>query len=118
MTGRTLIVARIAPDAAEHVARLFARSDRTELPVELGVRSRQLYLYHDLYFHHVEFDGDPAEAMRAARQREDFVRLCEDLEPHVRPFDPQTWRSPADAMATPFYSWTRKGVLAHDLDAG
>ncbi|MEU4242854.1 TcmI family type II polyketide cyclase [Actinoplanes sp. NPDC026619] len=27
------------------------------------------------------------------------------MSPYVHPFDPQTWRSPADAMAGRFYSW-------------
>lgn len=102
---RLLIVARLRRGGASEVARLFAESDTTELPHALGVTRRELFTYHDLYFHHVEFAGDPAEAMALARSRPDFMRLSEELSPHVTPFDPETWRSPADAAASPFYLW-------------
>jgi len=105
MPDRMLIVARLRPGGASQVAQLFADSDATELPHALGVTRRELFAYHDLYFHHVEFAGDPAGAMRLARERSDFARLSEELSPYVHPFDPQTWRSPADAMAGRFYSW-------------
>ena len=31
--------------------------------------------------------------------------LVEDLKPFIEAYDPKTWRSPADAMATRFYTW-------------
>lgn len=106
MTDRILIVARMAPRAADEVARLFAASDETELPHALGVIRRELYRYHDLYFHAVEFSGDNEVAMARARERDDFNRLSDDLQPFISPFEPTTWRSPRDAMATLFYRWT------------
>ena len=105
MTSRLLIVARMDPACAPHVAELVSASDATGLPGDLGVLRRDLYTYHGLYFHHVEFAGRPDAAMAAARERVDFRRLSEDLEPYVRPYDPRTWRSPADAAAAPFYTW-------------
>jgi hypothetical protein len=106
MTDRILIVARMAPGATDDVARLFAASDQTELPHALGVTRRELYRYHDLYFHAVEFAGDNEVAMAKARERDDFRRLSDDLQPFISPFEPSTWRSPKDAMATAFYRWT------------
>ncbi|MFE9019453.1 TcmI family type II polyketide cyclase [Streptomyces sp. NPDC007808] len=107
MADRILIVARMAPEKAEEVASIFAASDRTSLPADLGVTRRELFHYHDdLYFHLVEFDGDADRAMAAARVREDFQQLCADLDPLIAPYDPETWRSPADAGATSFYRWT------------
>ncbi|WP_433336588.1 TcmI family type II polyketide cyclase [Spirillospora sp. CA-294931] len=106
MTERTLIVARMRPGSAAEVAELFAASDGAELPRALGVTRRDLYLYHDLYFHYVEFDGSASDAMAGAGEREDFQRLCRDLDPHITPYDPKTWASPADARAKPFYHWT------------
>jgi hypothetical protein len=108
MTDRKLIVARLQPEGATQVAKLFAESDRTDLPNALGVVRRHLFQYQDLYFQYVEFDGDADEAMVRARPRPDFIALCDDLAPHVTPYDPRTWQSPADAMATQFYSWTRQ----------
>jgi hypothetical protein len=107
MTDQLLIVARLQPGAEPEVARLFGASDATELPGALGVLRRSLFAYQGLYFHHVEFTGPAGDAMRAARDRPDFKQLSDELSPHVLPYDPQTWRSPADAAATRFYSWQR-----------
>ncbi|WP_031485380.1 TcmI family type II polyketide cyclase [Streptomyces bicolor] len=112
MADRILIVARMAPEKAEEVASIFGASDRTSLPADLGVTRRELFHYQDdLYFHLVEFEGDADHAMAAARVREDFQRLCAELDPLISPYDPETWRSPADATATSFYRWTpQEGV--------
>ncbi|WP_175409399.1 TcmI family type II polyketide cyclase [Streptomyces sp. TRM64462] len=110
MADRILIVARMDPENARKVAELFAASDATSLPGDLGVTRRELFHYHDdLYLHLVEFAGDADHAMAAARVRDDFRRLCADLDPLVSPYDPETWRGPADAAATSFYRWTPEG---------
>lgn len=106
MTDRSLIVARLEPGSAGKVAQLFGDSDAGELPAQLGVTRRHLFEFHDLYFHYVEFQGDSREAMAVARERDDFRLLSRMLEPHVKPFEPATWHSPADAMAREFYAWT------------
>ncbi|SDR31346.1 TcmI family type II polyketide cyclase [Thermostaphylospora chromogena] len=109
MPDRILIVARLAPGSSGEVARLFADSDSGELPHALGVTRRDLFTYRDLYFHHVEFAGDADKALSAARERDDFRRLSEQLSAYVTPYDPATWRSPADAVAQRFYHWTPAG---------
>ncbi|MGI5196246.1 TcmI family type II polyketide cyclase [Streptomyces sp. CA-288835] len=114
MADRILIVARMEPEKAREVAAVFEASDRTSLPADLGVTRRELFHYHDdLYFHLVEFEGEADRAMAAARVREDFQQLCADLDPLISPYDPATWRSPADAMATSFYRWTAKEGVEH-----
>jgi|tagenome__1003787_1003787.scaffolds.fasta_scaffold18751282_2 cyclase len=106
MSNRSLIVARMAPESAPAVADLFHASDSdTALPDALGVRRRSLYRYHDLYFHLVEFAGAADEALRGAGDLPEFRRLSEALRPHIAPYDPRTWRSPADAMAQEFYHY-------------
>lgn len=106
MSNRSLIVARLQPGGMSDVARLFAESDAGELPRALGVTRRNLFTYHDLYFHYVEFADESRDSMATARDREDFRRLSEELDAYVKPFDPRTWCSPVDAMAAEFYSWT------------
>jgi polyketide synthesis cyclase len=106
VTNHSLIVARLEPGAAEHVARLFAASDAAgDLPRSLGARRRHLFQYRDLYIHYVEFDGSAGQALSTARQRADFRQLSKELDDFVKPYDPATWRSPADAMAREFYAW-------------
>jgi hypothetical protein len=107
MSDSTLIVARMAPGDAPHVAELFRDSDLgSPLPQALGVRRRSLFQYHDLYFHLVDFAGPVDEAMRNARDLPDFRQLSDALGAFISPYDPRTWRSPADAMAKEFYRYS------------
>lgn len=102
---RTLIVARISDGAKNAVADLFARSDATDLPHQVGVRERTLFEFHGLYFHLIDADSDVRTGVEAIRDDPTFVKLSADLEPYISPYDPQQWRSPADAMARSFYHW-------------
>ncbi|XVQ90036.1 TcmI family type II polyketide cyclase [Microbispora siamensis] len=104
---RTLIVARMDPEDAGRVARLFEESDATELPHLVGVTGRALFHYRGLYFHLVEAEGPVGERLAEVRAHPLFADLNERLKPHVKAYDPATWRSPADAMAQTFYSWSR-----------
>ncbi|MEV5955425.1 TcmI family type II polyketide cyclase [Streptomyces sp. NPDC051987] len=102
----TLIVARMEPGSSAEVARLFAEFDRTEMPHLMGTRRRELFAYRGLYFHLQSFDTDNGgELIEEAKSDPRFVRISEDLKPFIQAYDPATWRSPADAVATRFYDW-------------
>ncbi|MFL6130661.1 MAG: TcmI family type II polyketide cyclase [Mycobacteriales bacterium] len=102
----TLIVARLRPESGAEVARLFAAFDETEMPRLMGTRRRQLFSYRGLYFHLQDFDADNGgELIEQAKTDPRFVRISADLKPHIDAYDPATWRSPADAVATRFYHW-------------
>ncbi|GAA3803696.1 TcmI family type II polyketide cyclase [Streptomyces coacervatus] len=103
--NRSLIIARIAPGTEAEVARVFAASDATDLPRDIGVRERSLYSLGDLYVHLVEFDRDTEDAMAVAQQLPGFRDISRQLDPFISAYDPQTWRSPKDAMARRFYHW-------------
>jgi cyclase len=104
----TLIVARMDPGCSDDVAQIFAEFDTTHMPTLMGTRRRQLFSYQGLYFHVQDFDAeDGGAAIAGARQEPLFVRVSDDLKPYISAYDPQTWRSPADAMATRFYHWAR-----------
>jgi cyclase len=105
MINRGVIVARIKPGAKDKVAELFASSDRGELPVLAGVRHRSLFAFGDVYLHLVEIDKDFAETVGDIRDHPEFQALSKALEAYIEPYDPETWRSPKDAMAEQFYSW-------------
>lgn len=103
----TLIVARMHPDSSEDVGRLFREFDTGEMPGLMGTRRRQLFSYRGLYFHLQDFDSDHGgAAIEAAKAQPEFVRISADLKPYIEAYDPATWRSPADAMATRFYQWS------------
>jgi cyclase len=102
----TLIVARMDPSSSNDVARLFTDFDTTEMPHLMGTRRRQLFSYRGLYFHQQDFDSDNGgELIERAKLDPRFVRISVDLKPYIEAYDPATWRSPADAMATRFYAW-------------
>ncbi|MBD0707913.1 MULTISPECIES: TcmI family type II polyketide cyclase [unclassified Streptomyces] len=102
----TLIVARMDPASSIDVARLFGAFDATEMPHRMGTRGRQLFRYQGLYFHLQDFDADNGgELIEQAKADPRFVAISDDLKPFIEAYDPKTWRSPADAMATRFYHW-------------
>ncbi|MFD3936185.1 TcmI family type II polyketide cyclase [Streptomyces sp. NPDC058611] len=102
----TLIVARMHAASGDDVARLFGEFDGTEMPHRMGTRRRQLFSYRGLYFHLQDFDtNDGGKRIEEAKAEPSFIRISEDLKPFIGAYDPETWRSPADAMATRFYNW-------------
>ena len=101
-----LIVARMGPHSSADVADLFSAFDKTDLPHRMGTRRRQLFSFHGLYFHLQDFDIENGGArIENAKTDPRFIRISQDLKPFIDPYDPATWRSPADAMATRFYRW-------------
>ena len=105
----TLIVARINPDAQASVADLFAEFDASEMPRLMGTRRRELFHYRGLYFHLQDFAGEHGgESIQETRTHPSFVRISNELKPFIEAYDPSTWRSPKDAMATRFYHWEDK----------
>jgi cyclase len=103
---RSLIIARMTPGAENDVAGIFARSDATSMPYDIGVRQRQLFIFRDLYVHLVDFDREVGEAMARAQRLPAFREISRDLGVHISAYDPATWSSPRDAMARCFYEWT------------
>jgi cyclase len=103
----TLIVARMDAASSVEVAKLFGEFDTSDMPHRMGTRRRQLFSFRGLYFHLQDFDSDNGGVLIEEAKTEDrFVRISQDLKPYVEAYDPATWRSPADAMATRFYNWT------------
>ncbi|MFI6015054.1 TcmI family type II polyketide cyclase [Streptomyces sp. NPDC051243] len=102
-----LIVARMAPQSAKDIAGVFADSDRGELPHLVGVTQRSLFQFGDVYMHFIEAEQDPGPAIAKVAGHPEFVDISRRLEAFVSPYDPETWRSPKDAMARCFYHWEK-----------
>ncbi|MFF3905071.1 TcmI family type II polyketide cyclase [Streptomyces sp. NPDC001848] len=101
----TLIVARMKPDSAAEVKRIFAASDAGDLPRMIGVRERRLFRFHDLYMHYIASDDEVRDSLSEVRDHPLFRDVNDQLSAHITAYDPQTWRSPEDAMAHEFYTW-------------
>jgi cyclase len=102
---RTLIVARMEPGSQNQVAREFTASDATELPTLIGVRSRTLFSFKDVYLHLIEASRPVGPAVARLRDHPLFRDINERLASHISPYDPATWAGPADATAHEFYRW-------------
>jgi cyclase len=102
---KTLIVARMLPSSEQDIASVFAASDATELPRRIGVQSRTLFRFHDLYIHLIEAEQPLSAAVDSRREDPLFREVSENLAPFVSAYDPDTWRVPSDAMAKAFYRW-------------
>jgi cyclase len=102
---RGLIVARIKPGSEDEVARIFGESDESELPQLAGVKHRSLFVLDDIYVHYVETAEDFEAAVDEVRNHPLFKEISKQLDDHITPYDPETWRSPKDATAREFYSW-------------
>ncbi|MGW2562687.1 TcmI family type II polyketide cyclase [Streptomyces sp. NPDC001514] len=104
---QALIVARMAPDSASDIAKVFAASDRGELPGLVGVTRRTLFQFGDVYLHLIEADRPPGPAVAKVADHPEFRDISDKLSSYVSAYDPRTWRSPKDAMAQEFYRWER-----------
>ncbi|MET8246016.1 TcmI family type II polyketide cyclase [Streptomyces sp. NPDC005202] len=104
---QALIVARMAPGSAPDIAKIFEDSDRGELPHLVGVTRRSLFQFGDVYMHLVEADRDPGPAIAKVAGHPEFQDISQRLSAYVSAYDPETWRSPKDAMAHRFYVWER-----------
>ncbi len=103
---RTIIVARIEPETEGAVADVFAASDATSLPHEIGVLQRELYSLQDIYLHVIDLKDPPGEVLRRAQKLPGFQQISADLRPYIKPYDEQRWRTPQDAVAKQFYRWS------------
>lgn len=108
---RSLIIAKVVPGSEHQVARVFAESDATDLPMLAGVRHRSLYHLHDLYAHFLETTTPGLEAVEQIRGRPEFRQISQRLSPYVSAYLP-TWQSPRDAFADCFYQWDAPSTAA------
>jgi cyclase len=108
----TLLIGRIKPQssAEAEVARLFDAFDQTDMPYRMSTRRRELFTYRGLYIHMQDFEKENgSSSIQAARSDPRFIQISADLKAYLEAYDPATWRSPADAMATRFYHWQASG---------
>lgn len=85
------------------VSRLFAESDETDIPLKMGTRRRQIYLWRGIYLHIQDFaDTDSIKVISSVWTEGDprFLQLVDDLTRVIPPYDPT-----GNSLATRFYHW-------------
>lgn len=103
---RSLIVARMMPDAQDEVARIWAESDATELPRIAGVEHRSLWTLGDVYLQLLETAEPGQETIDRIKGHPEFVTISDRLSAFISPYL-STWRSPKDAQAQCFYTYEK-----------
>ncbi|WP_210589427.1 TcmI family type II polyketide cyclase [Streptomyces sp. GESEQ-35] len=104
----TVIVNRMDPTVIPEVSALFAELDATDFPHHMGTRRRQLFSLDGVYFHLQDFTTSDGYALIDHAWKEAdprFIKICRELEPLVKVYDPASWRSTADQVATRVYRW-------------
>jgi|GEM_PF-485219 cyclase len=103
----SLIIAKLNTDRFDEIRNLFTEFDRSHMPERMGTVRRQLFTFHDLYFHLQDFETeDGADRIESAKTDPVFVQISKDLRQYFKPYNPN-WKSPKDAIANRFYHWER-----------
>jgi cyclase/tetracenomycin F2 cyclase len=100
------MVLRMKSENADAVATAFAEHDQGDLPGIIGVTRRTLFRFQGLYMHLIEADGDMLPELLDARKHPDFQAINRKLDNLLERYDPSSWRTLTDSMATPFYTWS------------
>ena len=85
------------------VSRLFAESDATDIPRNMGTLHRQILLWRGIYLHIQDFaEPDAIKVISAVWTEGDprFLQLVDDLTQLIPPYDPE-----GNSLATRFYHW-------------
>jgi len=104
----TLIVARFDPETSGDVAKIFATSTTPTCPTGWARCAGSCSATRACTSTSRLRRGQRRRAHRRAREDVRFKQISADLKPFMRAYDPETWRSPADAMATRFYTWEQQ----------
>ena len=102
----SLIIAKLNTDRFDEIRNLFTEFDRSHMPERMGTVRRQLFTFHDLYFHLQDFETEDADRIESAKTDPVFVQISKDLRQYFKPYNPN-WKSPKDAIANRFYHWER-----------
>ncbi|MEU0135843.1 TcmI family type II polyketide cyclase [Streptomyces sp. NPDC006296] len=102
-TYSAVIVNTQRQEHVPEVSRLFAESDATDIPRNMGTLRRQIYLWRGIYLHVQDFaEPDAIKVISAVWTEGDprFLQLVDDLTQVIPPYDPE-----GNSLATRFYHW-------------
>ena len=103
---RGIIVGKYKPGSEEKIAEAFARSDINELPRQLGVKSRHVWVQGEIYVHFVEGQTSLPTVLGEYAQEPLFKEVKAELDQYVSLIYPDL-----PPHAKQIYEW-REGVSA------
>jgi len=99
---RGVIIGRYQEGSEDAIAKAFQRSDNTELPSILGVKSRHVWVLGDIYMHFVEGQSALPEILKEHAQDPLFKGVKAELDTYVKPLSPELY----PGVAREIYRWT------------
>lgn len=110
MPFRGVIVGRYQPGTEEKIVEAFRRSDETELPHLLGVKSRHVWVQGEVYLHFVEGQFSLKTILKEYARHPLFLEVKAELDQYVSLLYPDlpaaareiyTWRNPREIQSFP-----------------
>lgn len=99
---RGVIVGRYRRGSEEAIAAAFRRSDQTELPHLLRVKSRHIWVLDDIYMHFVEADAALPTIIKTYANHPLFAVVKAEVDEYVQPLSPEFY----PGVAREIYHWT------------
>lgn len=97
---RGVIIAQYKPGSEEQIVEAFQRSDATELPGSIGVKSRHVWVQGNIYVHFVEGQRSLPAVLKEYAQHPLFQDVKAELDQYVSLIDPA-----APPSAREIYQW-------------
>lgn len=86
---RGVIIGRYQHGSEAEIVDAFKRSDATELPHMLGVKSRHVWVLGDIYMHFVEAQASLPTIIKEYAQHPLFKQVKADVDTYVKPLAPE-----------------------------
>jgi len=99
---RGVIIGRYQQGAEDAISNAVQRSDETELPRILGVKSRHVWVLGDIYMHFVEGQSALPEILKEHAKDPLFKGVKDELDTYVKPLSPDLY----PGVAREIYRWT------------
>lgn len=99
---RGVIIGRYEKGSEDAIVHAFQRSDETELPHILGVKSRHVWVLGDIYMHFVEGQSALPEILKEHAKDPLFKDVKAELDTYVKPLSPELY----PGVAHEIYRWT------------
>lgn len=99
---RGVIIGRYQKGSEDAIIEAFRRSDDTDLPYILGVKSRHVWVLGDIYMHFVEGQSALPHILREHAADPLFKNVKAELDMYVKPLTPELY----PGVAREIYHWT------------
>jgi len=101
---RGVIIGRYQAGSEDAIVQAFKKSDETELPQLLGVRSRHVWVLGDIYMHFVEGAASLPTVLKEYASHPLFKEIKAELDRYVQPLSPDLY----PGVPKEIYQWRKE----------